>query len=337
MQQKIETAGLGQTFQMKCPKHKEEQLRSSKIVKVRAAGSAAVTRDPLFYCSKCDAYYMSRQGMKKESPIATYKDGKPVYVSSNVYTLCASWEKPVQKKTKPAASKLIQKKKKSSYDAIKELRAVEKAAKKKEDKKQESPKEKERCARIHLYTEEEFGADRKLGNLLENFCLVNQNFADFKGDLNTFIKRAIPEKISQKCRICAITRGKRDGHPASGIELYLPKSSFIHSKAGKNSCLALTGYLKDGEFFVEDFWVEDQAGLSGFDYKEDTIIFYYDGPNKLNILYDYLEGEKKEKTAKPVKPLSGELAAWDHYLDWKKQLAQRRIQGIKYIGLKIDA
>ena len=49
MQQKIETAGLGQTFQMKCPKHKEEQLRSSKIVKVRAAGSAAVTRDPLFY------------------------------------------------------------------------------------------------------------------------------------------------------------------------------------------------------------------------------------------------------------------------------------------------
>lgn len=198
--------------------------------------------------------------------------------------------------------------------------AKEKAAKKKGDKKQESPKEKERCARIHLYTEEELGADRSLGNLLEKFCMANQDFADFKGDLNTFLKRAIPEKISQRCLVRAVTRGKKDGHPPFGIEIYLLNSTYIQAKAGREICLALTGYLKEGEFFVEDFWL-DRLAASNSPIKEDAITFYYDGKKTNNILYEYQEGEKKERAVKPAKPLSGELAAWDHYLDWKKQLA----------------
>lgn len=34
--------------------------------------------------------------------------------------------------------------------------------------------------------------------------------------------------------------------------------------------------------------------------------------------------------------MTGEIASWNEYLDWKRQLAELRIRGLKYIGYKFD-
>ncbi len=43
-----------------------------------------------------------------------------------------------------------------------------------------------------------------------------------------------------------------------------------------------------------------------------------------------------EDAAEQEQHLTGEIASWNEYLDWKRQLAELRIRGLKYIGYKFD-
>ena len=57
----------------------------------------------------------------------------------------------------------------------------------------------------------------------------------------------------------------------------------------------------------------------------------YDGPKHQNWLYELTDFE-----ANNAKKIKGELGDWNDYLDWKRQLAELRIRGMKYVGFRFD-
>jgi len=90
------------------------------------------------------------------------------------------------------------------------------------------------------------------------------------------------------------------------------------------------GKPKEGEFIVEDINVVENPKNKADDYEGDYE-FYYDGKNKSNCIWEITEVASENSAI-----ISGEIAYWNDYLDWKRRLAEMRIKGIKYIAVRAD-
>ncbi|MEG2751715.1 MAG: hypothetical protein RR916_07900, partial [Anaerorhabdus sp.] len=149
--------------------------------------------------------------------------------------------------------------------------------------------------------------------------------------LDSFIQKVFQPKISQQCVLKNQSfNGEEKGHVIRRAAIYNLNSSYLSKRMPEDKYVVFYGRVTNGEFVIDDLKVIDNPKKKADDY-EAKYTFYYDGPNHANALYDITQ-----TAAENAELIGGEISSWNDYLDWKKQLAEMRIKGIKYIAVRVD-
>ncbi len=306
---------------MFCPIHTTKCMETTQTVK--NLYSAEHEPVPVFHCQECHRYYFNSNG-KREGTLNTGKTaattGEKIFTTdSKVFDEKPSTVPKAAPKTNTAFKKLME-------DSIfgkpaqSNLHGVTSHQK-------SSSIHATNEVRIHMFKKGE--ADAKLMASLAHLLVEYPPLGTFH-DINEFVKKIFPSNISQKCVVRNASFLGMNGHVVKRVEIYNQNSSFLKMRLPENTYIAFAGRLSGGELIIDEMRVIQSPVLKKDD-SEETYVFLYDGPNHPNALWDKAIG-----AAEHPEELKGELADWSAYLDWKRQLAEMRIEGIKYIGVRFN-
>ena len=317
-------------FKMNCPVHGITMITDSvmlcKINKKRSE------KTPFFYCKRCDKYYINpytnKNNKVKYGIMNSNGRNRAIMLTTNKITkfrndikcdyipmLCDAKNQPVKSSTKSSS------KNKSS---------TPKNEVKNNSKKNNSKTLNE--VRIHKFVDKDSEQIKKLENILKILKVSYPEIIGSRIDINHFIKTNFPSKLSCECCV----RNLSYDLPYSNKEMIYHKAEIYRIKKnntdslGKDNVLVFVGHLKQGEFYIDDIKVKDNP-VKKVDDVDCSLYFLYDGANNSNYLYDILD-----KPAKNAENLSKEITYWNEYLEWKKQLAEIRIKGLKYLAYQLD-
>ena len=288
-------------YVMLCPIHTSNQMEHIKMVKRKSSAKA----EPIFECIYCKKYYLYDAGT--EGKIATY-GGKDVFATHSKYKLYSDtfskpsggiWGGDSTKSPKNPAMK--------------------------------SPTPKyglDITVRIKKVKDSEV---TKARNNLSNIRNEYPSIATDKMSVNDFMLKVCGSNLERKC-VVRNTSLNWKGTLVKKVEFYVQDSQYLKTRVPEGIYISFGGKLSNGEFVVDEIRVLNNPDVIG-NWEQHTLKFSYDGPKNSNWFYDFL---KDKGAAEPSKKLTGELASWNDYLDWKRQLAELRIKGIKYIAYSID-
>lgn len=319
-----------------CPVHKQTKLTSNQndtVILKRKDGTEVKT--PIFYCNQCKKYYIytakAENNLKKLK--STYNNAPVYYTHEKYYISKEDTQKTISSQL---MGKSIWKDEKKpvqsgagknfglSYSKQTASKKVNGTAKGNDTQSKVVDPE----VRIHVMTQEEMG-----GKLAANFNSIRKAYPGIATDqmnLNQFIKKVFPKGILQTVVIRNESFMSNSGYIIRNAELYSKSSSYLKKYLPAETYLAFGGKIIKGEFVIHEMRIWENPILK----KDDTkaiLKFLYDGQNHANWLYNVTD-----KAAENSEKLEGELADWNAYLNWKRQLAELRIKGVKYIGFKID-
>lgn len=185
----------------------------------------------------------------------------------------------------------------------------------------------EKKVRIHELQPEEIDS-----RLQTNFNSVRAVYPTLAKDTDTvmdLIKKVFPSNLNQNVVIRNETFMGINGL-IRRVEIYNKNSSYLSHRLPGGVYLSFGGKVSYGEFYVSELRLVENPILKEDD-TEVSLPFVYDGPNHQNWLYELTASE-----AKNVLKIEGELGDWNDYIDWKRQLAELRIRGMKYISYRFD-
>ena len=301
-------------YTIHCPVHKKRLLRAREqdCVTVTSMAKGKETR-PIFYCAYCDCYYIPTDLQDKNNAkmVQKYK-GKDIFCTTEKYGVNSFWKKGMRENTGKSAHKKEDNDRNVSDTYVRGLADVE----------IKNP------VRIHIFRGEEV-----TGKLLANFTSIRNTYPTVingKMDVNWLISKVFPAGLLQDVIVRNDSfKGNNDNLNKSVFICNLT-SSYLKRILPANTYLAFRGKLVKGELVINEIRIWENPVFSEDD-KRVECTFLYDGPTQVNILYDYTK-----EVAKKSSRLEGELQDWNSYLDWKRNLAELRIKGVKYIGLKLD-
>lgn len=307
---------------MFCPVHIDYCMETTLTVK--NLYSPAQESVPVFRCPRCERYYFNTNG-HRVGTVATgrtaSKTGEKIFTTEQkVYD-----EKPAVKSVASKSSGVTH----SSWltgsiwakPAEQNLRGAGNNAKTFQG--QYSTNE----VRIHSFKKNE--VDPKLMASLAHLLVEYPSLGSFH-DINDFVRKIFPSNIDQHVIVRNVSYVGINGHVIKRVEIYNKNSSFIKMRLPEDTYIAFAGKLTGGEFVIDEMRVIQNPVMKKDD-SEELYVFLYDGPNHPNALWNKAVG-----AAERPENLKGELADWSAYLDWKRQLAEMRIQGIKYIGVRFN-
>ena len=305
------------TKYMYCPVHKDLCLETKQNIVFHGPPEK---RLPIFWCEYCKRYYYNPQNNSVKGYKETTgksKTGHSIFkTDSRVFS-----EDPVPKAKKAAKSEF------KLPESIWEKPAVPNLSK--EVKNSPSPTNTKSEIRIHLFEKSDTEKLPRLMASLAHLCVEYPPLGTFS-DFNDFIRKVFPSNIDQTCVVRNQTYVGTYGYPIRRVEIYNKKSGFLKKALPSNTYIAFGGRLNAGELVIDEMRVIQDPVLKSDD-KEGTFTFFFDGPNHQNVLWNFTES-----VAQQPEELKGELADWSSYLDWKRQLAEMKIQGIKYIGIRFE-
>lgn len=313
---------------MYCPVHKSNCMESSKAIRNFYKDNEPT---PLFLCKMCGRQYFNA-GMRK----GTVNTKKTVKIEGSSYELFITDskvydKKPVVKEVKKTTPKSYSASSGSIWreDKPKSNLSGNTKGKKLDDfiNEQLNGDKKSNEVRIHMFQKNE--AEAKLMTSMAHLLVEYPPLGTFN-NINDFIRKIFPSNIDQTCVIRNMSYVGINGHTIKRVEIYNKKSGFLKMRLPENTYLAFGGKLSNGELVIDELRVIQNPVMKKDDF-ERTLVFLYDGPNRPNALWEYTEN-----AAEHPEELKGELADWSSYLDWKRQLAEMRIQGMKYLGIKIN-
>ena len=318
-----------------CPRHKQKKLtiKQTELVNVKQKDGTS-KKTPIFYCDQCKAYYLyisnANNHLKKSA--STYHN-LPVYFTNENYSLIKEGEQSTM--ASQMMGKSIWKDDKApqqpgsgrTFGKTSSNHTGPAAGGIKQGKDTQN-KVSDPIVRIHVLSKGEME-----GKLATNYNSIKKTYpgiATDQMDINQFIKKVFPSGIPQKVVIRNESFMGSNGYIVKKVEIYNKNSSYIKKFLPAGTFLAFGGRLKSGEFVIEELRIWENPILKSDD-TEEELSFVYDGQKHSNWLYNVTD-----KEAGNFEKLDGELADWNAYLDWKRQLAELRIKGVKYIGFKID-
>lgn len=303
-------------YRTTCPVH-NTTLDTSDVVKVKTA--MTVNSRPIFFCPTCKRYYLYSKQVHSnpEKTAKEYKD-YPVYFTSNVYTLFREGEQPKHSRNNIGGS--IWKNGQGQNVQPKKGPLAQPSANVNENG--------EKVVRIHRLKKEDI--DVKLQTNFNNIRALYPNLVTDQMTIYDLLLKVFPSNLKQKIVVRNETFMGNKGTPIRRVELYNKNSSYLNRRLPEGVYLAFGGRVTNGEFYVTEIRIWEHPILKDDDTEAD-VVFMYDGPKHANWLYDVTE-----KVAEHAEQLEGELADWNAYLDWKRQLAELRIRGMKYIGFRFD-
>ena len=301
---------------MYCPVHTKECLESVQLVKNFYSPNQESVN--IFHCAACKRYYFNAEGFGPQSTADTGKKakGEAVYVTdSKIYSIKPT---PTEKKGSASFEKMM------TTSIFSKSPTLGKAGPHSAPKPS-LPNTNE--VRIHTFKKNEVEAKlaASFAHLLVEYVTLNS-----VRDVNDLIKKVFPSNISQTCVVRNMSFMGANGFPIKRVEIYNKNSSFLTKRLPVDTYLAFAGKLSSGEFIIDEMRIITNPMMKKDD-SEHNFVFLYDGPSHPNALWGLTE-----KIADQPENLKGELADWSAYLDWKRQLAEMRIQGIKYLGIRFD-
>lgn len=296
---------------MKCPVH-GDVLTTTLVVKNNSIWND--DKEPLFLCQACGKYYIPTT-KKLTTPLFTKKtyQGVPIYYVTAVYSYVYEKAENDNKKRK---------------DPKEKKHKTETKGKKIQESKTPTSNATEKVIRIHKLEKDEI--DARLQTNFKNICATYPSLAKENLTIFDLITKVFPSNLSQTIVVRNETFIGSKGTPIRRVELYNKNSSYLKRRLPEGSYLAFGGRVTNGEFFITEIRIWENPILKDDDTTA-NILFLYDGPKHTNWLYDITD-----TVAEHAEKLEGELADWNSYLDWKRQLAELRIRGMKYIGFKFD-
>ncbi len=183
--------------------------------------------------------------------------------------------------------------------------------------------------RIKLFKKE--GGDIKLKNAFERLKAEYPQVSLPGETFDSFIQKIFPNKLQQDCVIKNQSfKNEEKGHVVRRVAIYNSNSSYLKKRLPEGKYVVFYGRPKDGEFIIDDIKLIENPKRKPDDHAG-KYSFLYDGPKHSNALWDITE-----EAAQNVELIGYEIAQWNDYLDWKKQISEMRIKGIKYISVKVD-
>ena len=289
------------------------KVKDSEKVTVNING--VKKKEPLFHCRECKRYYLYDSNIlpaQAKGTKVTYHE-EPVYKCSIKYrTTVDDTDSIWKKKTKPAAEKnKVQKKTKDARNAVAKREPV-----------------KEKVARIHVLKENDL--DSKLKANIASLKKAYPQVMPEQMKIHDLITKVFPAKLKQQIVVRNESFTGNNGNVIRRVSLYSKSSSYLSRRLPEDMYLSFGGRFILGEFVIDEMRLLEHPMIKEDDIETD-MTFYYDGQNLANWLYNVTEDAAEQE-----QHLTGEIASWNEYLDWKRQLAELRIRGLKYIGYKFD-
>lgn len=314
-------------YSLFCPVHRKKKLiaKQTELITVRSV-NGAVKKVPFFYCDQCNRYY--RHTSIEENHLKMGKNtfhDLPVYFTHENYTLIKEGAQKSVTNTIWANTG-----KPSNYGRGEQGSGVTFAPKGKpaNPSKVQSKWVSEQIVRIHVFAENEM--DVKLVTNYNNLRKAYPGIATDQMSVNQFIKKVFPSGIEQDVVLRNVSFVSSSGYTIRSVEVYNKGSSYLKKYLPQDTFLSFVGKVVKGEFIVQELRILEHPIIK-VDDTEVGLSFVYDGPSKANWLYNVTN-----EAAEDPEKIEGELADWNAYLNWKRQLAELRIRGVKYIGFKID-
>lgn len=289
------------------------KVKDSEKVTVNTNG--VKKKEPLFHCRECKRYYLYDSNIMPgyvKGTKATYHE-EPVYKCSTKYRTTVDDSDSIwKKKTKTTAEKnKVQKKTKEARNAVSKREPV-----------------KEKVARIHVLKENDL--DSKLKANIVSLKKAYPQVMPEQMKIHDLIMKVFPAKLKQQIVVRNESFIGNNGNVIRRVSLYSKSSSYLSRRLPEDMYLSFGGRFILGEFVIDEMRLLEHPMIKEDDIETD-MTFYYDGQNLANWLYNVTEDAAEQE-----QHLTGEIASWNEYLDWKKQLAELRIRGLKYIGYKFD-
>lgn len=292
-------------YVMRCPIHRHNMKSTGNVI---LTVNNVKKKKPIFYCERCKHYYLHKEELLPgyyRKMTAKYKD-LSIYYCGNPVNL-------------------------ESTDKKENSRANKEKVKKSEHREKVVPKavpQKEKITRIHVMEEHEI--DYKLkANIISLKKIYPQVMPEMM-KLRDLVTKVFPAQLEQKIIVRNESFIGNNGNVVRRLEFYSKSSSYLTRRMPEDMFLAFGGKLVLGEFVIDQMRIIEHPIMKEDDI-ETNMTFYYDGQNLPNWFYGITE-----YAAEQEKRLTGEIASWNKYLDWKRQLAELRIRGLKYIGFKFD-
>lgn len=143
-----------------------------------------------------------------------------------------------------------------------------------------------------------------------------------------------PEGFSKQMYIRNLTFTGRSGYDVKilGIRPERTPGDFMEAYLPNNVSLLVKGHIAGKEFIVDS--VHEVLDTEQLDFEVNVIATPYTNPERIiggNFLYDILDA------AGSLTEYTGEkLEEWSEYLNWKRELANRQINGCKYYKVAFD-
>jgi len=294
-------------YRMHCPIHKGNTMSTDKLVPRK--GSAK--KEPLFECKLCKKYYLYDTGTPGRK-IGTYGD-KEVIACKEKYTL----DSDVYQRTGNSIFKP------TSVDVTSSLWGNTSVRSRTIEKRHDDTDITVRIKRIHD------SEVTKTKNNLSNIRNEYPSIATDRMSVFDFMMKVCGSGVERSCLV-RNTSLMWKGTLVKKVEFCVKDSQYLKTRMPAGIYISFSGKISNGEFVVDEMRViEDPSDSEGW--KRQNLKFAYDGEKHSNWFYNITSAP-----AEPSKKLSGELALWNEYLDWKRQLSEYKIKGVKYIAFNID-
>ncbi len=302
-----------------CPEHSDKVLKESDV-RIENPLPGKSGKCLAFYCEKCHKYYFNAgpeyHNKIVETILKEKNTGAKVYaIEARIYNGYFESKSNDQINNNNSQKKYKKKPKPAAYNNAKNS-----------DNK---------SVRIHIFLPG--GVSDRLKSSYEHLLIeypaigsINSINDSLETKINKLIKNVFPSKIDQQCVVRNASFLGNEGQIRRRAEIYNKSSNFLNNHLPNNVNLIFGGKLVSGELEIDEIRVLQDPELKTDDLVR-KLVFYYDGPNKLNTLWDLTNNPATQQ-----KVITGELADWRDYLSWKKRLSELRIQGLKYIGIRIN-
>lgn len=310
---------------MECPIHKRSMKSTLRVLTTE--DGIKYYRN-IFKCPICEKYYVHCKNKENSGKKYTNYDQTPIYFTSQpIYSggRDVSNDSPLQSTATVKKVDLVKKIDNTINKKSKKNKKERKKIVKKKDKKGDT---------IQIYR---FSNKNKIEFLNNKLKRIKQEYPKLVGqniNINDFIKKFFPSKLDIKCNIRNMSYNYKNKDSSQALcrraEISREDFEFTENILPKNSIVVFAGQLKKGEFVIDDVKIVENQ-IAKIDDTIKIVKFSYDGPNKNNCLYDILDAP-----AKNSQHISSEIKLWSEYLDWKRQLSELRIKGLKYVSFKLD-
>lgn len=311
-----------------CPEHQYKMLPFFKKVNIHYSEYIA-EMTPLFLCPECKVIYARTTKYPANRRITTYEDMPVISTDLPIMDSLAkkspkpSHSKPIKPQPSVTEAPADAGSKSTQNEMLNALTLIENAY-----KKPKSPESD--VVRLKTLEDNEIAA-----YLRDDFEKLQKDYPGLAPEgltIQTLISKAFPTKIKQTCVVRNSSVTGDNGVLLRRVDIYNLSSSYVNTRLDPEQRLLFSGKLVRSDLVITGVKVIDNPVFKSSDIKK-GLTFYYDTDtrDKTNWLYSVTETPSEEP-----KNRSDEIVAWGEYLDWKRQLAELRVHGLKYIGFKVD-